>query len=100
MKGILQRKETPTAVLQSGEGRVTNSFVTGKGKKMTVNKEMTIAEIIRLDAGIIPILLGSGMHCIGCPSAQGESLEEACMVHGIEVDALVDAINEHLSANA
>lgn len=67
---------------------------------MTVNKEMTIAEIIRLDAGIIPILLGSGMHCIGCPSAQGESLEEACMVHGIEVDALVDAINEHLSANA
>ena len=67
---------------------------------MTVNKEMTIAELIRLDAGIIPILLGSGMHCIGCPSAQGESLEEACMVHGIEVDALVDAINEHLSANA
>lgn len=67
---------------------------------MTVNKEMTIAEIIRLDAGIIPILLGSGMHCIGCPSAQGESLEEACMVHGIEVDVLVDAINEHLSANA
>ena len=67
---------------------------------MTVNKEMTIAEIIRLDAGIIPILLGSGMHCIGCPSAQGESLEEAFMVHGIEVDALVDAINEHLSANA
>lgn len=67
---------------------------------MTVNKEMTIAEIIRLDAGIIPILLGSGMHCIGCPSAQGESLEEACMVHGIEVDTLVDAINEHLSANA
>ena len=67
---------------------------------MTVNKEMTIAEIIRLDAGIIPILLGSGMHCIGCPSAQGESLEEACMVHGIEVDVLVDAINEHLSSNA
>ena len=64
---------------------------------MTVNKEMTIAEIIRLDEGIIPILLGSGMHCIGCPSAQGESLEEACMVHGIEVDALVDAINEHLA---
>ena len=67
---------------------------------MTVNKEMTIAEIIRLDAGIIPILLGSGMHCIGCPSAQGESLEEACMVHGIEVDVLVDAINEHLSTKA
>ena len=64
---------------------------------MTVNKEMTIAEIIRLDEGIIPILLGSGMHCIGCPSAQGESLEEACYVHGLEVDELVAKINEYLS---
>ena len=64
---------------------------------MTVNKEMTIAEIIRLDAGIIPILLGSGMHCIGCPSAQGESLEMACMVHGIDADELVNQINEFLA---
>ena len=64
---------------------------------MTVNKEMTIAEIIRLDEGIIPILLGSGMHCIGCPSAQGESLEEACLVHGLPVEELVDKINEYLS---
>ena len=65
---------------------------------MTVNKEMTIAEIIRLDAGIIPILLSSGMHCIGCPSAQGESLEEACMVHGLDVEPLVNEINAYLSS--
>lgn len=63
-----------------------------------INKDMTIAEIIQTDQNIIPILLDSGMHCIGCPSAQGESLEEACMVHGIEVEDLIDQINGYLSA--
>lgn len=63
-----------------------------------VTKDMTIGEIIRIDQGIIPILLESGMHCIGCPSAQGETLEEASMVHGIEADTLVDSINAFLSA--
>ncbi|WP_066713287.1 DUF1858 domain-containing protein [Clostridium sp. Marseille-P299] len=63
-----------------------------------ISKDMTIAEIIQTDQNIIPILLDSGMHCIGCPSAQGESLEEACMVHGIEVEDLVNQINGYLSA--
>ena len=44
--------------------------------------------------GIIPILMEAGMHCIGCPSAQGETLEEAAMVHGMDIDALMKAINE------
>ncbi|MBE5961074.1 MAG: DUF1858 domain-containing protein [Lachnospiraceae bacterium] len=65
---------------------------------MAVTKEMTIAQIIRLDQNIIPILLESGMHCIGCPSAQGESLEEAAMVHGINPDELIDKINAYLAA--
>ena len=63
----------------------------------TVTKEMTIGEIIMIDQGVIAVLLNYGMHCIGCPSAQGESLEEACMVHGLEVDPLVDEINAYLS---
>lgn len=63
-----------------------------------INKDMTIGEIIRTDNNIIPILLDSGMHCVGCPSAQGETLEEACMVHGIEVEHLVEQINAFLSA--
>lgn len=63
-----------------------------------INKEMTIAEIIAQDQGVIPILLDAGMHCIGCPSAQGESLEEACMVHGMDVNVLVDKINAFLGA--
>ena len=64
----------------------------------TVTKEMTIGEIIMIDQGVIAVLLNYGMHCIGCPSAQGESLEEACMVHGLDVDPLVDEINEYLSS--
>ncbi|MGN1085297.1 MAG: DUF1858 domain-containing protein [Lachnospiraceae bacterium] len=65
---------------------------------MQINKEMTIAEIIRVDEEIVPILFDSGMHCIGCPSAQGESLEMACMVHGIDADELAEKINAFLAA--
>ncbi len=57
-----------------------------------VSKDMLIGEIVRIDDGIIPILLSSGMHCIGCPSAQGESLEEAAMVHGMDIDDLMQKI--------
>lgn len=63
-----------------------------------INKNMTIGEIIRVDENIIPILLGSGMHCVGCPSAQGESLEEAAAVHGINADELEKAINDYLAS--
>ena len=60
----------------------------------TVTKEMTIGEIIMIDQGVIAVLLNYGMHCIGCPSAQGETLEEAAMVHGMDVDALLEALNQ------
>ena len=63
-----------------------------------ITKEMIIAEIIAIDTNIIPILMDAGMHCVGCPSAQGESLEEACMVHGMEVEPLVAKINEYLAS--
>lgn len=62
-----------------------------------VDKQMVISEVLQINSGLIPILLESGMHCLGCPSSQLESLEEACMVHGIEVDPLIDQINEYLS---
>ncbi|MCD8054933.1 MAG: DUF1858 domain-containing protein [Lachnospiraceae bacterium] len=63
-----------------------------------VTKDMLIGEIINTDINIVPILMGAGMHCIGCPSSQGESLDEACMVHGIDSDLMVNAINEYLAA--
>ena len=57
-----------------------------------ITKDMTIGEIIRLDQAVIPVLLKAGMHCLGCPSAQGESLEEAAMVHGMNIDDLMKKI--------
>ena len=59
-----------------------------------ITKEMTIGEILRTNREVAPVLLEGGMHCLGCPSAQGESLEEAAMVHGIDIDALMKAIEE------
>lgn len=55
---------------------------------MQVNKETLIGEIIMKAPEAAPILMGAGMHCLGCPSAQGESLEEACMVHGLQLSPL------------
>ncbi|MDE6875936.1 MAG: DUF1858 domain-containing protein [Lachnospiraceae bacterium] len=65
---------------------------------MKITKDMTIAQIIQIDQNIIPILMDAGMHCIGCPSAQGETLVEAAFVHGIDADRLVNDINQFLSA--
>ena len=62
-----------------------------------VTKDMIIADIIALDQGTVPILLNAGMHCIGCQSAQGESIEEAAMVHGLDADELVNDINDYLA---
>ena len=63
-----------------------------------VNKDTTIGEVIQIDAGVIPILMGAGMHCVGCPSSAGETLEEAAMVHGIDVDMLVEEIQSYLDS--
>ena len=62
---------------------------------MTVTKNMLMGDILDNDKAetIAEILMAEGMHCIGCPSAQMESLEEACMVHGIDCDAVVTKIN-------
>ena len=63
---------------------------------MKVTSDMTIGELIRMDQNIVPILMRAGMHCLGCPSSQMESLEEAAMVHGMDVDVLVQQINDFL----
>lgn len=59
----------------------------------TITKDMTIGEIILSNPEVAPILMEAGMHCLGCPSAQGESLEEAAMVHGFDVNDLLAKIN-------
>ena len=62
-----------------------------------VSKETMIGELLSIDANVAPILLGIGMHCLGCPSSQMESLEEAAMVHGFDADILVQQINDFLA---
>lgn len=64
---------------------------------MQINKDMLIGDLVRMHELIPPVLMRAGMHCLGCPSAQGESLAEACMVHGINCDDLVAGINEVLA---
>ncbi len=65
---------------------------------MKVTKDMLIGELLQMDMSTAQILMGAGMHCVGCPSSQGESLEEACMVHGINCDQLVGTLNEYMAA--
>lgn len=63
-----------------------------------VTKDMNIREMVLLDEGIAEILMGAGMHCLGCMMSHFENLEQACAVHGIDADALVEQINEYLEA--
>ena len=64
---------------------------------MQINKDMLIGELVVMDELIPQMLMGAGMHCLGCPSSQMESLEEACMAHGIDCDDLVSKMNEILA---
>ena len=63
---------------------------------MTIDKSMTIGEVLRIHRGTARILMEFGMHCIGCPASSAENLEEACVVHGSNPDELVDQLNAFL----
>ena len=63
-----------------------------------VTREMTIGELLSVAPIVAPVLMEVGMHCLGCPSAQAETLEEAAMVHGLDADLLVEKINAALNA--
>ena len=60
-----------------------------------ITKDMTIGEIIKLNASKADILMSFGMGCVGCPSSQGESLEQAAYVHGMDLDELLGRLNEY-----
>lgn len=62
-----------------------------------VTKDMIIADVLKLDRGTVPIFLNSGMHCLGCPSSSGESIEDACAIHGIDADQLIKELNDYLA---
>ncbi len=63
-----------------------------------ITKDTIILDVLRLDPDTAPFFLEIGMHCLGCPSASGESVEQACMVHGVDADELVAKINNFLAS--
>lgn len=65
---------------------------------MEITKKTTMGEMLEFDGGIAYVLMQCGMHCVGCPSSIHESLEEACMVHGLDSDEVMAAIQEYLAS--
>ena len=63
-----------------------------------VTKDTIIMDVLRIDPETVPIFFEIGMHCLGCPSASGESLEQAALVHGVDPDELVQKINDFLES--
>ena len=63
-----------------------------------VTKDTIIAEVLEMDEGTAPFFFEIGMHCLGCPSARGESVADACAVHGVDADALIAKLNAHLES--
>ena len=63
-----------------------------------VTKDTIIMEALQIDPGTAEFFLQIGMHCLGCPSSSGESIEQACAVHGVNCDELVDKINNYLAS--
>ena len=60
---------------------------------MTITKDMCIGDILDMAPQTAPIFLSIGMHCLGCPSSRGETVAEACAVHGVDVEKLLEAVN-------
>ena len=83
--------------ISAEEQPVYPAYNTKEEKRMQISKDMLIGQLVNMDELIPQMLMRAGMHCLGCPSAQGESLEEACMAHGIDCDGLVSQMNEILA---
>lgn len=66
---------------------------------MTITKDTIIGEILDFAPQCAPVFLSIGMHCLGCPASRGETVEQACMVHGVDVDALLAEVNKLIAAD-
>lgn len=67
-------------------------------KKFKIKKTMTIDAVLNMDENLATVLMGFGLHCFGCPMSRMETLEEAAMVHGVDVDIMVEKLNEAINA--
>ena len=66
---------------------------------MKITKDMIIGDVLDKDSGAAKFFFAIGMHCLGCPASRGESIEQACAVHGVDADELVAKLNNHISQN-
>ncbi len=64
---------------------------------MTVTRETIIGDVLDFDRTTAPYFFEMGMHCLGCPASRGESIEDACMVHGVDPDELIEKLNAHFA---
>ncbi len=62
-----------------------------------ITKDMIIADVLNMHHGTVPIFMQNGLHCLGCVMASGETIEEACSVHNMNCDALIDELNQFFS---
>ena len=62
----------------------------------SITKDTIIGDILDMDQTTAPFFLEMGMHCLGCPSSRGETVEQACMVHGVDVNALLEQLNANI----
>ena len=69
-----------------------------KAEIKQVTRETIIGDILDMDQSTAPYFMEIGMHCLGCPASRGETIEEACEVHGVDCDELIGKLNEHLAA--
>ena len=65
---------------------------------MTITKDTIIGDILNIAPQTAPLFMGIGMHCLGCPASRGETVEQACMVHGVDVDDLLQQVNAMIAA--
>ena len=65
---------------------------------MTITKDTIIGDILTIGAQTAPLFMNIGMHCLGCPASRGETVEQACMVHGVDPDDLLAKVNEMIAA--
>ena len=67
---------------------------------MSITKDTIIGDILNIAPQCAPLFLSIGMHCLGCPASRGETVEQACAVHGVDVDELLKKINEMIASNS
>ncbi len=63
-----------------------------------ITKDTIIGDILDIDETTAPYFMEMGMHCLGCPASRGETLEQACLVHGVDPDAMLRKLNDHIAS--